>query len=870
MVLQVKTALLLSVLLIASVSARETIVIGGLDGINPSDTNHTYRIGLALSGGGARGLAAVGVLRAFEEKGLRVTAVAGVSIGGILGGLYACGHTPDDLTDILHHLDLPGLFSDQPSRTSMFLTQRQERDRHLLSIRFDGLRPVIPQALTAGQRLTTLLAGLTAKASYQAAGDFNKLPIPFRTIATDIVTGEAVVIDHGSLVDAMRATMAYPLAFTPLESGHRLLMDGGMVVPMPVDIVRQMCGDSLLVVALNTASPLRPKKDLVTPVDIANQATSIMTADQLRAELQQADFVITPEIDWASASDLEKADSLIAEGYRCGLKAADSIITILHNGHSSPLLRLVELSADSCGQPVMIDSSALPLGRQMDRTGLVEQLKALVRDRGWFGVEAELNTVCSSAVDDRDVTLHLTATPTILAPQARLTVTGNRLFSDSALAARLIDTCRALTPAVLRQGTERIRRGYRDLGFDLADVKSLEVDPCDQTVALSIDEGIITEIVIEGNRRTRSWYIRSNLPLHTGALYSTAKATKGLMNIYGTDLFSSVSADLVPVDSGVKVQVRVQERAFKQLRLGWHWDEDYRSEEFIEVLDDNVFGAGLQQLVHAQYAPDHQEYYGAFKADRIFDTYLTSTVRLYHSRLNRYLYDTDGDVTAERLERQTGAEIRLGQQIARLGTVSAAVTVEQVSLKEPWARDPQRLGLRLLRLESLVETFNRVPFPKSGKKHHFELIVAGKFLGGDEQFTRFYSSVEAYWALGSKLNYHPRVDVGISRSGLPASEKFYLGGAHSFAGLRRYQLAGDKMLHLSNELRLKLPYRFYVTARWDLGDVFESVDQIKVKSLRHGGGLLIAFDSPIGPLEVGYGWAEKEMQRLYINVGLAF
>jgi len=163
------------------------------------------------------------------------------------------------------------LFSNTPARSTMFQTQRRERGRDLLNIRFRGIVPVIPQALTAGQKLTELLTQLTTEANYTSAGDFTKLSIPFATVTTDMITGKEVILTSGSIADAMRATMAYPLAFTGLEINGKLLMDGGMVNPIPVKIVRRLSPKKDFVVAVNTSTPLVEKERLVTPIDIANQ-----------------------------------------------------------------------------------------------------------------------------------------------------------------------------------------------------------------------------------------------------------------------------------------------------------------------------------------------------------------------------------------------------------------------------------------------------------------------------------------------------------------------------------------------------------------------------------------------------------------------
>jgi len=180
------------------------------------------------------------------------------------------------------------------------------------------------------------------------------------------------------------------------------------------------------------------------------------------------------------------------------------------------------------------------------------------------------------------------------------------------------------------------------------------------------------------------------------------------------------------------------------------------------------------------------------------------------------------------------------------------------------------LGLRIFKLESTVENFDRIPFPHRGKKHLFELQFAGRFFGGDVDYTRFFTSIEAYFPLGNKLNYHPLLSVGISRSGLPLSERFYLGGLRSFNGYRSEQLSGDKMFLFSQQLRLKLPLWLYLSSYFDLGDVYGSTDEIKISHLRRAFGVCLSLDSPIGPFEFGYGITENELDRIYMRVGFEF
>ncbi|MEW6051290.1 MAG: patatin-like phospholipase family protein [Candidatus Zixiibacteriota bacterium] len=852
----------------------DTLRIGGVDGPDPADDRRTYPVLLALSGGGARGLASIGVLKAFEEKGIRVAAVAGTSMGGVIGGLYACGYSPDDLRRIMRQTDFNSLFTNEPARSTMFLTQRQERDRHLLSIRFRGLRPHIPQGLTAGQKLTSLLAELTLPATYRAGGDFGRFRIPFKAVTTDVASGNMVVLSQGSLAEAMRATMAFPLAFTGLDRDHQLLMDGGMVMPIPVEIVRQMCDSVPLVVAVNTTSPLLPKEELSTPVDIANQVTTIMVADQLRAQLHMADFVLQPVTDNYTSTSFAEKESIIDGGYQAGLLAADSIIVLSKAMQEGGRLVVNGITLSS---RAAVDSNAIAqhfVGLRFNRQELADSLKSITRQYGLFEIRAWFDQPfqgeSNSRSEARAAKLHIDAYPCLPASKVRFQFQGISSFTENELLSimQLPDT--ALSPPVLRSGLMRIIDHYRRDGHDLANIKHPEVVHDSSLVRVEIDEAIIRRIVVKQNRHTRDWFVRSYLPLKAGKPYSTGAAARGIADIYGTDLFDRVGFDLQPAGDSAVMTITVDEKNYSQVRLGWHWHDEYKSEEFAELLNDNWLGMGVEYQMHGRYSDRRRELFGELKANRIFATYLTGQVRLYGTRLVRVMYDVEGNEQGMRTEKRFGGFLRFGQQIARLGTVTGRFLREQVSyvsgdpaVESHWQRTS-------FSLESLVETLDRWPFPESGKKHQFELEAAVKFLGGEAQYTRLHWSVEAYFPISARLNYHPRFALGWSRDGLPPSERFYVGGQRSFAGYRTDRLSGDKMILVNQELRLALPLRFYATAQYDLGEVYTITDDIKLRNLRHGLGVSLAFDSPLGPVELGYGRAENESDRLYFSAGLDF
>ncbi len=767
------------------------------------------RIALALSGGGARGLSAIGLLKAFEENNIRITALSGTSIGSVIAGLYAAGYKADSINQIVKNFDFNSLLGNAPPRQTMFLTQRQDRDKHLLSIRFRGLTPVIPQAVTAGQQLSEELTELTAAADYRCRNDFSRLVIPYKTVATDVVSGELVILDHGTLADAMRAAVAFPLAFTGVEHDSQLLMDGGMLIPVPVEIVKQMANDSCaVVVAVNTVSPMLDKEQLSSPIDIANQVTSIMTADQLQRQLSMADLVITPSLTESKFIDFSQIEEMVQAGYEAGKNAI-------------PLITKLAQSKRNADSP---DTDILPVNL---------------------------------------------FSPGFKCEDASLVIEGNTLFSDSALFAGSAWCNGTVTHEACKLTGESIIAHYLRSGYDFAHIDSIALDTLSKKVTFYVNEGIIVNIGVAGNRRTRAWFVRSRFPLTKGAWLSSADVVKGISDIYSTDLYSRVGLDVTSKESGAEVTLRVEEKTYTQMRIGWHWDDDFESEQFIELLDDNINGIGLQWINHAQYAPDHQVYFSSLKLDRIWFTYLTAKLRVYHDRLYRSLYGTEAAIDDFRFERRTGADFTLGQQVTRLGIVTGGISVQDIKYEQ--GGSTSTFGLRALTLESSFENFDRVPFPKSGSRYQAQLVSAGKLFGGKVEYLRFYSSYDGYITLlNSFMTFHPRAAIGLSRSGLPPSERFFLGGARSFVGFRGFELSGEKLLQFGGELRFNLPYKFFASIRGDVGNTYSGIDEIKVNKFRAGIGGFIAWDSPLGPFEFGYGFADKEEEELYLNLGLEF
>ncbi|AJY30758.1 surface antigen variable number repeat family protein [Burkholderia thailandensis 34] len=279
-------------------------------------------IGLVLSGGGARGYAHLGVLKVLEANRIPVDCIAATSMGAVVGGLYATGMTAQEMQRRLSQVNLADIAFDVTERAD--LPQKKREDERLyidsLTIGFDSKGFKAPVGLVQGNRLQALLANWTA--AVPTNQPFDRLPIPFRAIATDLQTGQKVMLDHGSLPLAIRASMALPGLFSPAEIDGRALVDGGLVGNLPVDAARRMGAD--IVIAVDIGSPLRPLNALASPADVMQQMIGILIRQNVaeqRKQLTPNDILLQPDLGKQTFTDFQTANQAIAAGEAAAVAA---------------------------------------------------------------------------------------------------------------------------------------------------------------------------------------------------------------------------------------------------------------------------------------------------------------------------------------------------------------------------------------------------------------------------------------------------------------------------------------------------------------------------------------------------------------------
>lgn len=273
------------------------------------------RIGLVLSGGGARGAAHVGVLKVLDEMRVPVDAIAGTSMGAVVGGLYASGLSGREIETLIRSLNWQDAFQDRPPREELgFRRKQDDRNflvRYALGITDHGF--VLPRGLIQGQKLEQVLRKATVPVA--EIQDFDDLPIPFRALATDLETGDPVIMDSGDLVSAMRASMSAPGVFAPVQRDDRLLVDGGLVENLPIEAARSMDVDILIVV--DVSFPLYTREELSSPLEVTNQAFAILirsrTLEQ-RKTLTSSDIIIDPPLGRFASADFSRVPHAIRAG----------------------------------------------------------------------------------------------------------------------------------------------------------------------------------------------------------------------------------------------------------------------------------------------------------------------------------------------------------------------------------------------------------------------------------------------------------------------------------------------------------------------------------------------------------------------------
>jgi NTE family protein len=296
------------------------------------------KVGITLSGGGAKGLAHIGILKAIDSAGLKVDFITGTSMGSIIGGLYAIGYSADSIEKLARKIDWDILLSNQGSLRALVMEEKDEYSKYAVELPWVNHGFRLPSGVLEAEELWLKFSELFFPV-YNIK-NFRDFSIPFKCIGADVATGEAVILDSGEIVTAIRASMAIPSVFTAVEHNGRKLVDGGVVRNFPVRDVREMGAD--IVIGSNVAVGLLPKEKVTNAIQILMQIAFFKESEDNKKEVQATDFYITPPIDNYNAASFSRAEELLKIGIEEGRRmypALKRLADSLNRIYGTPALK---------------------------------------------------------------------------------------------------------------------------------------------------------------------------------------------------------------------------------------------------------------------------------------------------------------------------------------------------------------------------------------------------------------------------------------------------------------------------------------------------------------------------------------------------
>lgn len=855
---KILTFILLLILLLSNLCySKSKLIVAHNESIKP-------KIALVLSGGGARGFSQIGVIEELEKAGIVVDYVIGTSIGSIIGGLYSLGYSPEKLDEIVKSADWEQVFSmgKESERQDLLIDQKKISDRSILTLRFSNFKLLLPEGISYGSRFGYFLEELSLKAPYRST-DFDKLRFKYRSVATDISSGETVSLNDGNIVEAIRASSAIPLRYTPVRRDDMVLVDGGLKSNLPVEQAFEFNPD--IIIAVNTVSPLYNLADLNNPINIADQTISILMKEYTERAIEKADFVVTPEIGNYNNTDFSGIDYLIEEGRIAGRKAAVSIRSSIDKFLFNNLYRIF---ADSIGEenPDIIRSIVAKIINEG-----VEDVSEISYDLENNSIIKKKSPIIKSIVIDSENNKKYSLLQNQL----------NEIFSGESPIKNKNNEIKLFT-----------LKYFRDIGMSCAKISSFNYNANDSTLYVKIDEGRISEIFISGNELFNDYIVLREVNFKLGDIVKTGNILKAREDLAHCGLFYDVS--VFPYrDSleNVVVGIFLKELGTQKLIIGSRIDNERNLQTSFDIIQENFLDIGARINFNFAGGNRNQRYGFDIEIPRIWKSMIAVDLNTYYYNRNIYQYNDvkelprnsfEREITNRFIERGYGVGASLGAKVEKNGIVEAIVRSEnQKYFLERNESGSSYYNISSIKLRALFDTEDDAFYPKEGSS--IELFIETPIVTLDNSigFSKIFFSFRNHITIG-RHTITPSVRFGFADATLPQPEFFNLGGENSFYGLREEELRGRQLASASLQYQYKSPvdilFDTYLYLRYDVGSVWPNPETIQFQDLIHGVGAGIALDTPIGPAKLSAGNAFRFLKnpytvawgpiKLYFSIGI--
>lgn len=809
-------------------------------------------IALVLSGGGARGISHLGVLKELEKNNIYPDYIVGTSVGAIVGGLYASGYSTQDLDSILNTTDWDNIFSfdEGDERKNLFLDQKEIRDRSKIKFRFKDFKFVVPQAVSAGSNLLEFLQEHFWNAIYKPSSSFNDLKIPFCAVATDLVGGESVLLEKGNLVNAIKASVTIPLRFTPVRIDSMVLIDGGIFSNVPVEFAKKYNPD--IIIAVNTTTPLLEEDELNNPWNIADQTISISIKKFSEKSLNYADVIISPDIDEYSNIDFKDIHTLVEEGQNAArnslnnllntIKQKDDSLKIYYSSfinNNPDILGLDEIDKSKF-ETLDIDNKFIFLKNLLK----INKYDKIILSKQDNFIKAEKNPLIKEIVFSPDK---------IMLKDSVINSIKSK-YKGKFINNKLINTLK-----------ETIIKLYRKKSYSFATVDVVNLG--DGKLKIVIDERRLKDVIIESDSDINRELIYRYLDLQINDPLNAGKIISSWDRLYNTGYFEEL--DLIPIipknKEGAYLKIKFTEAPTQIIRLGARIDNVYNTQAGIDFTQENLFNDGQRLTARFEMSNLYKKTYLILQNPKILSSDFTASLIGYYEfqEMNQYINDKKNNrnefkkvISGQYVLEKFGAEYSIGKQFETLGKLDIKTTYEK---QRYFNKDSSKEEFHeFLNIEPalIYDSENRSFFPTEGKRIELSIETSLYNFDNSTPYSKVNFLFRSNYSISSST-LTPSFWFGAADLTLPESEFFYLGGQDNFYGLREFAERGRQIFRGSLNYRYKLPFKIffdsYVSFRYDVGSAWIMPEQIKIKDLIHGTGLSLALDTPIGPSKISAG-----------------
>ena len=821
-------------------------------------------IALVLSGGGSRGFAHLGVLKFLEENNIPFSSIYGTSMGAIIGGMYASGYSVSEMDSILTSTEWNNFFNfEKTQRNQLFLQQKRILDNAVLSVTMDKMKPVIPKAINSGLLSYNFFSKIACGAPVKVDKDFGKLLYPFHAIATNLLNGNAVKLDSGSLSTALRASSSVTFLMAPVSLDSMLLVDGGIVANIPVNIAKR--DGNKFVIAVNVTSPLRTRDELNYPWEIADQLVSLPMKKMNEKNLANADFVITPKLGEVKGNEFSNLKSIERLGYNEHTKINLLKKAIIkHIANENPSYETLYPKIKLSSTPSKYDRAFINLLSSTDSVNKAELYFTLYQLKTKFNLQSP-QLIINSTQNGVSVKIKLFNQPIVNTIRfSGLSGNDSSYFQSKSkiLLGKQYSEEKTTKFALM------LLRHFREEGEISLSLNRVMFDSTKNNLQFVFENFLYDGAEINGTNHTLDFVVEREIECRKGKPVLASQLFATLENLRSIDLFSSIEVSAICKNSKVKLKFNLKEKPWRFIRLGMKIDNEYLSRIFLDIRNENLFGDG-SQLGFTFFGGLKSQFVSVEHiAPRIFKSFFTYRFRFLYqgTEINTFKNVTtnNGHMLAKELsgtyeESHLGGELSLGRQIKHLGSffISWKLLRDKIYNINNFSGNISSNLISALNVNLIIDSRNFVPFTTSGIYFNALYETSNHKFKSEIPYTKFGLDYQGYFALSNVSTLIARINLGLGDETLPLSQQFSMGGNDSFYGMRDYEVRGRQIILTSLKYRYKLPFKIFfdsfISFRYDLGNIWEGYKKVKFKDLKHGIGWALAIDTPVGPAKFSMG-----------------